>query len=76
MEKTKSRLNKKSVTSFLSNNAITLWILLMVLVVGFTQSNFFSLTNLKNLANPPTKFAFKKNLISISSPSRLVAKQE
>ena len=26
--------------------------------------------------NPPTKFAFKKNLISISSPSRLVAKQE
>ena len=50
MEKTKSRLNKKSVTSFLSNNAITLLILLMVLVVGFTQSNFFSLTNLKNLA--------------------------
>ena len=50
MEKTKSRLNKKSVTSFLSNNAITLLILLMVLVVGFTQKNFFSLTNLKNLA--------------------------
>ena len=31
MEKTKSRLNAKSVTNFLSNNAITLLILLMVI---------------------------------------------
>lgn len=36
MEKTKSRLNAKSVTNFLSNNAITLLILLMVIYVGST----------------------------------------
>ena len=34
MEKTKSRLNAKSVTNFLSNNAITLLILLMVVAGG------------------------------------------
>ena len=49
MEKTKSRLTQKSVTNFLSNNAIVILILLMVLFVGFTQSNFWSWNNARNL---------------------------
>lgn len=34
----------------MSNNAITILILLMVLYVGFTKDNFFSISNLKNLS--------------------------
>ena len=49
MEKTKSRLTQKSVTNFLSNNAIVILILLMVLFVGFTQSNFWSWNNARNV---------------------------
>lgn len=46
----KDRFSKKSITTFMSNNAISLLILLMVLYVGFTKTNFFSLSNLKNLS--------------------------
>ena len=57
MEKTKSKLTKKSVVGFLSNNAITLLILLMVIYVGFSSDNFFTWSNLKNLiSNSSTRF--------------------
>ena len=57
MENTKSRLNAKTVTNFLSNNAITLLILLMVIYVGFNSDNFFTWANLKNLiSNSSTRF--------------------
>lgn len=57
MENTKSRLNAKTVTNFLSNNAITLLILLMVVYVGFNSDNFFTWANLKNLiSNSSTRF--------------------
>ncbi|NCB62060.1 MAG: beta-methylgalactoside transporter [Clostridia bacterium] len=44
-----NRLNSKSVTNFLSNNAIIILILLMVIYVGLTRDNFFSVSNFKNL---------------------------
>lgn len=42
-------LNAKKVGNFLSNNAIILIIILMVIFVGFTQDNFWSISNGKNL---------------------------
>ena len=34
--------NKKKVTDFLSNNAIVILLVLLVLFVGFTRKGFFS----------------------------------
>lgn len=45
-----NRLNSKSVINFLSNNAIVILILLMVIYVGLTRDNFFSGQNANNLA--------------------------
>lgn len=45
-----ARLNRKSVTTFLSNNAIIILIILMALYVGITKDNFFSKNNFTNLA--------------------------
>lgn len=57
MEQTGNRLNSKHVMAFLSNNAITILILLMVIYVGVTQANFFSARNGMNLAiNTATRF--------------------
>ncbi len=44
-----NRLNAKSVTNFLSNNAIILLIALLAVVVGIVTDNFFTSGNLKNL---------------------------
>lgn len=44
-----NRLNAKSVTNFLSNNAIILLIALLAVVVGIFTDNFFTPGNLKNL---------------------------
>ncbi len=50
MEQTSTkRLNAKAVTGFLSNNAITVLIFLMVIYVGLTQENFFTQDVLINL---------------------------
>lgn len=50
MEQIGNRLNAKTVKSFLSNNAIIILIALMVIYVGFTTNNFWSMSNGKNLA--------------------------
>lgn len=52
-----NRLTGKSVTGFLSNNAIIILIGLMVIYVGLTRDNFFSNSNINNLAvNTATRF--------------------
>lgn len=57
MEQTGKRLKSQTVTSFLSNNAITILILLMVIYVGVNKANFFSVRNGMNLAiNTATRF--------------------
>ena len=41
--------NKKKVTDFLSNNAIVILLVLLVLFVGFTRKGFFSGPNYSNI---------------------------
>ena len=41
--------NKKKVTDFLSNNAIVILLVLLVLFVGFTRTGFFSGPNYSNI---------------------------
>lgn len=50
MEKTRININKKSVVDFMSNNAITLILVVLVIGVGFYKDNFISWDNFKNIS--------------------------
>ncbi len=47
---TKQEFTSKRVKEILSNNAILIIICIMALFVGFTEDNFFSISNLRNLS--------------------------
>lgn len=47
---TKIQLNKKAVSYFLENNAITIIMVLVAIVVGITKPNFISWGNFRNLS--------------------------
>lgn len=54
---TGSKINAKSIVRFLENNAITIIMLAMVLIVGLTKDNFISGSNFKNISvNVATRF--------------------
>lgn len=44
-------MNNKKILNFISNNAITILLFLLVLYVGFTRDGFFSGTNFSNISN-------------------------
>ncbi|MEG0177107.1 galactose/methyl galactoside ABC transporter permease MglC [Anaerorhabdus sp.] len=44
-------MDAKKIKDFLSNNAIVILLLLLVLFVGFTQQGFFTLTNFNNITS-------------------------
>lgn len=48
------KLDKKSVLNFLSNNAITLLLLVLVMYCGFTVKNYFSFQNFSNVMSNVT----------------------
>ncbi len=57
MEATQKSLYGKKITGFLSDNAITVMIMVLVIFVGFTRENFISENNLTNLLiNTSTRF--------------------
>lgn len=57
MEATQKSLYGKRITGFLSDNAITVMIMVLVIFVGFTRENFISENNLTNLLiNTSTRF--------------------
>lgn len=50
MEKTKININRKSVLNFMSNNAIILILVLLVIGVGISKDNFISISNFRNVS--------------------------
>lgn len=44
-------INRKKIVEFISNNAITLMLVVLVLYVGFTKNGFFSWSNFNNLTS-------------------------
>lgn len=51
MEMTKKKIDTNYIKDFFEKNSILILIIIMALYVGFTQKNFFSISNAKNLAS-------------------------
>ncbi|MEG2074758.1 MAG: beta-methylgalactoside transporter, partial [Angelakisella sp.] len=57
MESISNKLTTKNILKVLSNNSITVLLILLALFVGFTQENFYSQSNFINLiANTAVRF--------------------
>ncbi|MEG0753710.1 MAG: beta-methylgalactoside transporter, partial [Angelakisella sp.] len=57
MEATQNKFSTKSITKLMSNNSITVLLILLALFVAITQDNFMSKSNFVNLvANTSVRF--------------------